>query len=43
MSIGPSHDCVRRGAKNWGAGPDEIREIAQPRQSNDQATLGQWE
>lgn len=34
---------VRRGANNWVAGPDEIREIAQPRRSNDQATLGQWE
>ena len=34
---------VRRGANNWAAGPDEIRVIARPRQSNDEATLGRQE
>lgn len=34
---------VRRGANNWAAGSDEIRLIARPRQSNDEAALGQWE
>lgn len=31
---------VRRGANNWAAGPDEIREIARSRQSNEDAALG---
>ncbi len=34
---------VRRGANNWAAGPDEIRVIARPRQSNDEVTLGRRE
>ena len=34
---------VRRGATNWAAGPDEIRVIARPRQSKEDAALGRQE
>lgn len=34
---------VRRGANNWVAGSDEIRMIARPRQSKDEAASGQRE
>lgn len=34
---------VRRGANNWAAGSDEIRVIARPRQSSDEAAFGRRE
>ena len=31
---------IRRGATNWGAEPEEMREICQPRQSPDRYAVG---
>ena len=44
VSAGGGIVCyVRRGANNWAAGSDEIRVIARPRQSNDEAAFSPWQ